>query len=202
METQRASIQRLTVLLGLSAVWVLLLCAPALAHARFVSAEPTRGAELQQAPEQVSIRFSEPVEAEFSPLEVSNSQGGRVDQDNARIDPEDARVVVEDLNGELSEGTYTVEWRVTSVDGHAIDGTYRFEVASAGAGTSQDAAQADTVAQADNGGDAQDGAGQQDSQETPQSTNSVLLYSAVSLGALIVIALAAVAVVQMRRRQP
>ena len=178
------------------------LCTPALAHAQFVGAEPARGTELQQAPEQVRIRFSEPVEAEFSPVEVSNSQGERVDQDNARIDPDDARVVVEDLNGDLPGGTYTVEWRVTSVDGHAIDGTYRFRVVSAGAEASQLGGQAGTVSQADNGTAGQGGSEQQDNQENPQSTNNVLLYSAVSLGALVVVVLAAVAVVQVRRREP
>lgn len=146
VETQRVSIRRLAAFLGLSAVWLVALCAPALAHAQFVSAEPARGAELQQAPEQVRIRFSEPVEAEFGPVEVRNPQGERVDQDNARVDPQDARVVVEDLDGDLSDGTYTVEWRVTSVDGHVIDGTYRFAVASAGAETSPEAAQADSEA--------------------------------------------------------
>lgn len=197
VELRRALLRRLTVLLGLSAVWLVSLCVPALAHAQFVSAEPARGAELQQAPEQVRIRFSEPVEAEFSPIEVSNSQGERVDQDNARIDPEDARVVVEDLNSDLPEGTYTVEWRVTSLDGHVIDDTFKFNVVSTSAETSQD------VAQADDEGANQGGSGQQDSQqETPQSTNSVLLYSAVGLGALIVAVLAVVAVVQMRRREP
>lgn len=195
VETQKVSIRRLAAFIGLSVVWLAVLCAPALAHARFVSAEPSRGAELQQAPDQVSVRFSEPVEAEFSPIEVSDAQGERVDQDNARVDPEDARVVVEDLSSDLSEGAYTVEWRVTSVDGHAIDGIYRFDVASAGAETSQN------VAQADNGGNDQGGSDQQDSQPS-QSSNNVLLYSAASLGALIVVALAAVAVVQMRRRGP
>lgn len=195
VKTQKVSIRRLAVFLGLSAVWLVALCAPAQAHAQFVSAEPARGAELQQTPEQVRIRFSEPVEAEFSPVEVRNPQGERVDRDNARIDPQDARVVVEDLGGDLSDGTYTVEWRVTSVDGHAIDGTYRFTVASAGAETSQKAALADSEAGRDN-------SGQQAGRESPQSTNNVLLYSALSLGALVIVVLAAAVVLRMRRREP
>ena len=195
VKTQRVSIRRLAVFLGLSAIWLVALCAPAQAHAQFVSAEPAREAELQQTPEQVRIRFSEPVEAEFSPVEVRNPQGERVDQDNARIDPQDARVVVEDLGGDLSDGTYTVEWRVTSVDGHAIDGAYRFTVASAGSETAQEAVLADSEA-------GRDRSGQQDGRESTQSTNNVLLYSAVSLGVLVIVVLAAAVVLQMRRREP
>lgn len=175
---------------------MVVLCTPVLAHARFVDAEPARGAELQQAPEQVLIRFSEPVEAEFSPVEVSNSEGERVDQDNARIDPDDARVVVEDLNSDLPDGTYTVEWRVTSVDGHAIDGAYEFAVATGGGATSRDGAQTGN----EEGGQA--GATQGGDQEEFRSTDRILLYSVASLGVLLVVALASVAVVRARRREP
>ncbi len=119
-------------LMGLSAVWLLLLCGPALAHARLLEAEPEDGATLTQAPDQVRLRFDEPIEAEFDPLEVRDRQGNRVDEDDARVDPDDAKVLVAGLE-ELSEGSYTVEWRVTSIDGHIVDDTYQFAVtASAG----------------------------------------------------------------------
>jgi hypothetical protein len=54
-----------------------------------------------------------------------------VDEDNARADPDDAKALVAGLQ-ELSDGSYTVEWRVTSLDGHVIDGTYQFAVVGAG----------------------------------------------------------------------
>jgi copper transport protein len=78
-------------------------------------------------PDRVELRFSEPVDAEFSPLEVHNSEGERVDEHDARVDPEDARVVLADLE-ELPEGSYEVEWRVTSIDGHVVEGRYGFAV--------------------------------------------------------------------------
>lgn len=64
------TIRRLAILLVLSAAWLALWCAPALAHAQLLRSEPEAGATLAEAPEQVRLRFSEPVEAEFSPLEV------------------------------------------------------------------------------------------------------------------------------------
>ena len=129
---------RLAALLGLSAVWVLLLCAPALAHARLLETYPPEDATLAQPPEQVQLRFNEPIEAEFSPLKVSDEQGNRMDEDNARISSDDARVLLIDLK-ELPQGSYTVEWRVTSADGHPVNGTYRFAVNSSAADTEEGA---------------------------------------------------------------
>ncbi|MDX6379247.1 MAG: hypothetical protein QOI57_271, partial [Rubrobacteraceae bacterium] len=71
---------RLVTLLGLSAVWLFLLCTPALAHARLLETYPTEEAILAEPPEQVQLRFNEPIEAELSPLEVSDQQGNRVDE--------------------------------------------------------------------------------------------------------------------------
>lgn len=71
---------RLTALLGLAAVWLVLYSAPALAHTQLLQADPGDGATLTRAPDQVELRFSEPVEAEFSPLEVYDGQGTRVDR--------------------------------------------------------------------------------------------------------------------------
>jgi hypothetical protein len=77
----------------------------------------------------VRVTFNEPVEAEFDPLRVTGQDGERVDGEDARVSTEDARVVEASL-GELTSGTYTVEYRVTSVDGHVITGDYEFEVAA------------------------------------------------------------------------
>ena len=117
----------LAALFGLSAAWLLLLCGPALAHARPVETYPTDGGTLVESPEQVQILFNEPIEDEFNPVEVYDQAGDRVDEDNARVSPNDARLLVADI-GKLSEGSYTVEWRVTSADAHPISGAYEFVV--------------------------------------------------------------------------
>jgi methionine-rich copper-binding protein CopC len=125
---------RLAALLGLPAVWLFVWCAPALAHATLLETYPADGDTLAEPPEQVQLRFDEPVEAEFDPVEVYDRQGNRVDRGNARVYPDDARVVVMDLE-ELPEGFYTVDWRVTSVDGHPVRGTHEFTVDASAAGT-------------------------------------------------------------------
>lgn len=153
-------------------MWLALWCAHALAHAELLQAEPTDGEALQQAPERVRLRFSEPVEAEFSPLKVYDQQGSRVDEDNARVDPDDARALMVDLE-ELPEGSYTVEWRVTSVDGHIIDGTYQFTVAA-------QAGEADVVEKPDPA----------PREDTEGGSSHIIHLAVLGLGALVVLALA------------
>ena len=134
---------------GWPAAWLLLACAPALAHANLVEASPPQGGEVSKPPERVELRFSEPVDAEFDPVVVRAAGGARVDTHDARVDPEDARVVLADLE-RLSEGSYTVKWRVTSIDGHVVEGRYAFAVVAAGEDRppSEDAGNRDDAAQA------------------------------------------------------
>jgi copper transport protein len=128
--TNRAAGRRGALLAGLAAAWLLLSCAPALAHAALVESSPARGSEVPESPDRVELRFTEPVGAEFDPVVVRDAGGARVDARDARVDPEDARVVLAGLE-ELPEGSYTVEWRVTSIDGHVVEGRYGFAVAAA-----------------------------------------------------------------------
>jgi copper transport protein len=114
----------------LACAWLLLACAPALAHANLVEASPAQGGEVSKPPEQIELRFSEPVDAEFDPVVVRAAGGARVDAHDAHVDPEDARVVLADLE-KLPEGSYTVKWRVTSIDGHVVEGRYDFAVVAA-----------------------------------------------------------------------
>ncbi len=121
-------------LLVLSAVWLLMSCGPALAHARLTQTYPADGDALTEPPGQVQLLFNEPVEAEFDPIRVYGQEGGRVDEDDARVSSDDRRLLVADL-GELPEGSYTVEWRITSADGHPINEAFEFVVNASAAGT-------------------------------------------------------------------
>jgi copper transport protein len=122
-----ATNRRAALLAGLACAWLVLACAPALAHANLVEASPPQGSEVSNPPERVKLRFSEPVDAEFDPVIVRAAGGARVDAHDARVDPEDARVVLAGLQ-RVREGSYTVKWRVTSIDGHVVEGRYTFAV--------------------------------------------------------------------------
>jgi copper resistance protein C len=129
----RSSTRRIAALFGLSVVWLFLSCTPALAHATLTEEYPADGAALSESPEQVQLLFNEPIEAEFDPLKVYGQGSDRVDKDNARVSPNNAKLLVVDLE-ELPEGSYTVEWRVTSADGHPVSGTQEFVVDSSAPG--------------------------------------------------------------------
>ena len=97
-------------------------------HAVPVAAEPAENAVLAEAPHEVVIRFSERVDARASSLEVLDGRGQRVDHGDATVDPADPwryRVAVHGL----TDGAYTVAWRVLSADdGHVTHGAHVFAV--------------------------------------------------------------------------
>jgi methionine-rich copper-binding protein CopC len=95
---------RLVGVLALAALWLTVWCAPAVAHARLLQETPASGASLEEPPEQVRLRFNEPVDAEFDPLKVYDAEGDRVDEDDARIDSDDARILLAGLE-DLPEGS-------------------------------------------------------------------------------------------------
>lgn len=114
-------------------LWVVLLSSsPAYAHAGIVEASPEYDETIARPPEEVRLKFNESVQAEFDPIKVYGPGGERVDRGDARTDPEDMTVMVASLDADLPAGSYRVEWRATSADGHPIDGKYRY-VASKGA---------------------------------------------------------------------
>ena len=68
--------------------------------------------------------FTENLEPKFSKLEVRNAAGARVDLGDTRVNGSAMHVGL----GALPPGTYTVHWRVLSVDTHTTKGSFRFNV--------------------------------------------------------------------------
>ena len=109
-------------LLGMTAVFT----PRALAHAELVSATPTPGSSVQALTE-IRLEFSEPVGSDV-----------RIDlmQDFVPaaelipvLDPDRPHVVFAAVPP-LPSGVYTVQWTVTSVDGHPISGSYSLGINS------------------------------------------------------------------------
>jgi methionine-rich copper-binding protein CopC len=184
--------------LMLAALWLVLWCAPALAHARLVQEEPAAGSSPNEPPEQVRLRFSEPVDAEFDPLKVYDAEGDRVDEDDARLDPDDARVLIVGLE-ELPEGSYRVEWRITSLDGHVVEDAYAFNVT---ADTGETGAEA--RAEAENAGEpgARPAAGEEPAApEDAGGLDRTLLFGGLIFGVLGLVGLVLLAARWLRRRK-
>jgi copper transport protein len=100
--------------------------APASAHADLLETTPASEELLDDGPDTVDLRYTEPVQASSGGVRVFGPDGERVDRGSIdqREGGELLRVPVEAGD----EGTYTVSWRVTSEDGHTISGAFVFHV--------------------------------------------------------------------------
>jgi len=98
------------------------------AHDALVSTEPADGATVPVAPAEVSLTFEEPAVAMGTEIEVTSPDGTVVSSgEPVLLDT----TVSQAVEGDLPAGKYTVTWRVTSQDGHAVSGTYAFTAAEA-----------------------------------------------------------------------
>ena len=72
------------------------------------------------------VSFSEPLET-FSTVAVRDATGKQVDKADAHIDKDDRTIMRVSLRP-LPVGTYTVKWRVVTVDTHRTEGAFTFTV--------------------------------------------------------------------------
>lgn len=96
------------------------------AHAHLERASPPAGSTVGSAPSEVTLWFSEKLEAAFSSAEVRDAAGARVDA-GARLDGSNPTLLHVPLKA-LPPGTYKVHWRVLSVDTHTTEGDFSFRV--------------------------------------------------------------------------
>ncbi len=61
--------------------------APAFAHASLAESTPSDGAILEEAPTEVALRFTEPVEVSDDPVKVYDDAGARLDRGGASLEP-------------------------------------------------------------------------------------------------------------------
>ncbi|MBB2924462.1 copper resistance CopC family protein [Cellulomonas cellasea] len=112
------------VLAGLGGITLGVLGAgPAAAHSALVSSDPADGSTPATAPAQVTLTFNEPAVALGTVVEVRAPDGRVVSTGDAVL--ADAGVT-QALSGDLPAGAYSVLWRVTSADGHPIEGQLTF----------------------------------------------------------------------------
>ena len=106
--------------------WVLGV-ALALAHSGLQRAEPPVESTLKRPPKELKLYFSERLEPGYSRVRVEDGQGARVDRDDSRVDRSNPLLLRVTLPP-LAPGTYTVIWRVLSVDSHITEGRFMFRV--------------------------------------------------------------------------
>jgi len=106
---------------------LVLLPVAAFAHAHLDHANPAVGSTVAQPPKEVSIWFTEALEAKFSTIEVRDAQGRPVQAGPATLDRGNTAQLRVPLKA-LPPGTYKVIWRVLSVDTHRTQGDFTFRV--------------------------------------------------------------------------
>jgi copper transport protein len=117
-----------------SAVVAGLLAAPAaVAHSAFVGSSPSPGTRLGETPAEVTLRFTEPLNQKLSTAALVAVEGGE------RFPVEVSTPTTKQLtlvpSGPLPRGGYRVEWHtVSTLDGHALEGTFSFGVRAPAAG--------------------------------------------------------------------
>ncbi len=115
------------------------------AHATRVSADPADNAVLTAAPAQVSATFNEQLQTAFAAMTVVGPDGNVWSIGEPTVQ---GAVVSVGLRPLGPAGIYTVNYRVTSADGHVVSGSWSFRLTVPGTGTPGPAATA-----TDTGGD-------------------------------------------------
>ncbi len=116
------------------------LAGPAAAHSVLLSTSPTESGKVASAPASVVLTFNEMPQGEFSDIHIVGPDGARRDSGHVKVLND---TVTEDLGGTRPAGTYVVDWRVVSADGHPVSGEFSFTATSAAAALG--ARQADTT---------------------------------------------------------
>ncbi|WHY93355.1 copper resistance protein CopC [Neobacillus cucumis] len=98
------------------------------AHAYIKKSTPVENEILEKSPSQVMIQFDETIQPEFNSIQVFDSDGKRVDKKDGRINPKKPSILESDLEKNLQNGTYRIEWKVVSNDGHPVQGVIPFQI--------------------------------------------------------------------------
>lgn len=177
---------------------------PAAAHDRLVSSDPASGSVTEALPTQVVLTFSDHPLAVGTLVAVRGPDGTDVTAGPPTVAGTD---VVVPLASSVPSGAYVVAWRVVSSDGHPIEGTFGFTVATSPAEpSSTDAPPRGDLATLAPAGTATLAPAQPGSTPTPPPESDAgpvlppLARAAVAVAAVAALAAGAVATLRRRRR--
>lgn len=112
----------------------------AFAHAQLIASDPPDGVVLPQAPEALTLKFTEPVRPLVARLSDPQGRTRMLDDVGTKGDS-----VVLKLPSGLENGTHVLSWRVASSDGHPTGGGLVFSVGAPSAVAPATIAQSDPV---------------------------------------------------------
>ena len=94
------------------------------AHAILEKASPAPNSQVKGPPKEIVLTFNERMEGEFYSIKVFNADGDIVTESETQLSIDQKQL--SQVLPSLSDGTYTVSYRVLSADGHPIEGSYVF----------------------------------------------------------------------------
>ena len=100
---------------------------PALSHAILVKSQPAADSTISESPKQVDAWFNDKVGSEYKALAVINSAGARVDNKDVVQETFDQAHLYTTVT-DLPPDTYTVRYRVVSLDTHIVTGKFKFTI--------------------------------------------------------------------------
>ncbi|RAO07481.1 hypothetical protein MED15_00607 [Micromonospora noduli] len=107
-------------------VAVLIPGSPAWAHNSLRTATPARDATVPSTPTEVTLEFMQRLDPAFTTIVLTDAAKRKLPTGEPVVTGAKSTVQVTDA---LPNGTYTVAYRVVSVDGHPVQGSYPFTVA-------------------------------------------------------------------------
>lgn len=114
--------------LVLAVVLWLLLPGPVAAHAELVSSTPAANASLKNAPSELSMTFTEPIDSATASVQLLDQNQTVIEGVGGVEAPGDGTIATVSLPV-LDPGVYTVSYRVTSAtDGHVTSGIFAFQI--------------------------------------------------------------------------
>jgi methionine-rich copper-binding protein CopC len=102
------------------------------AHATRIATDPADDTALPAGPQRVSATFNEQLQPEFAAMTVVGPDGNLWSTGDPEVQGAVIAVGVRPLG---PAGTYTVNYRVTSADGHPVSGAWSFRLTVAATGT-------------------------------------------------------------------
>mgnify|MGYP006281828653 CR=1 FL=1 len=114
-----------------------LVSSPASAHSVLLFSTPAASSVLPTSPDRIELGFNEAVDAKLSGIRLFDADQREIGIGNTEAAPNNASVVTAEIP-ELKNGTYVVVWRVTSADGHPVNGAFPFEIGTVPSGKGAD----------------------------------------------------------------
>ncbi|WP_431923376.1 copper resistance CopC family protein [Micromonospora wenchangensis] len=126
MSASRQTAGRFVAVLLAGVLTLFVAATPARAHNGLRSASPARDATLTRAPNAITLEFLARLDPTFTTIVLTDGTKRRIPTDDPVVSGATGSVRV---TGPLTNGTYTVAYRVVSADGHPVQGSYQFTVA-------------------------------------------------------------------------